>query len=83
MPHADVMTELIKECEEMRDSLDDFTAWNSGPNVTNATKVARLACGALLSFTYSPNVRPLIGQVVISARASADSIHDPAASLPQ
>ena len=35
----DLLEELIKECEMMRDSIDDFEAWNSGKNITNARKV--------------------------------------------
>ena len=38
-PHPNTYEELIKECEEMRDSLEDFEAWNSGSNITNACKV--------------------------------------------
>ena len=38
-PHHNVVEELIRECETMRDSLVDFEAWNSGRNVTNPNKV--------------------------------------------
>ena len=37
--HPNTLEELIKECEMMRDSIDDFEAWNSGKNITNARKV--------------------------------------------
>ena len=38
-PHSDVCGKMIEECKEMRDSLLDFEAWNSGRNVTNPSKV--------------------------------------------
>jgi len=49
-PHPNTCEELIKECEKMRDSLEDFEAWNSGPNITNACKELR--------FIRDPFLRP-------------------------
>ena len=49
-PHPNTLEELIKECQEMSDSLDDFEAWNSGKNITNASRELR--------FVRDPFLRP-------------------------
>ena len=36
------MEQLIKECQDSKDSNDEFEAWNSGKNVTTAKKVSRM-----------------------------------------
>ena len=38
LPHPDVLTEMKREFLEALDSMDTFTAWNSGPNETNCIK---------------------------------------------
>ena len=38
MAHPDVLTEMKREFLEALDSMDTFTAWNSGPNETNCIK---------------------------------------------
>ena len=37
-PHSNTLEELIRECQKLKDALDDFEAWNSGRNVTNSSK---------------------------------------------
>jgi hypothetical protein len=37
-PHSNTLEELMRECQKCKDSLDNFTAWNSGPNETNSSK---------------------------------------------
>jgi hypothetical protein len=37
-PHSNTLEELMRECQKCKDSLDSFTAWNSGPNITNSSK---------------------------------------------
>jgi len=37
-PHANTMEQLIKECQDSKDSNDEFEAWNSGKNVTTPKK---------------------------------------------
>jgi hypothetical protein len=37
-PHFNTLEELTRECQKCKDSFDNFTAWNSGPNETNSSK---------------------------------------------
>ena len=37
-PHANTLEQLIKECQDSKDSNDEFEAWNSGKNVTTPKK---------------------------------------------
>ena len=37
-PHANTLEQLIKECQDSKDSDDEFEAWNSGKNVTTPKK---------------------------------------------
>ena len=46
-PHANTLEQLIKECQDSKDSNDQFEAWNSGPNVTTPKKVSRITIHVL------------------------------------
>jgi len=46
-PHANTLEQLIKECQDSKDSNDEFEAWNSGKNVTTAKKVSRMTIHVL------------------------------------
>ena len=46
-PHANTLEQLIKECQDSKDSNDEFEAWNSGKNVTTPKKVSRMTIHVL------------------------------------